>query len=72
MMEKFQKNRSQLKDEEFIDTEEETSPVQITFPVIKAECEVSCVCLSKLLSHTFHKYPVLCVVFLISTLVNGI
>jgi hypothetical protein len=53
-----------IKDEELINIEVETSPVPITFPVVKDEPEVSCVCLCTLLS-SFHKYTVLCVVFLI-------
>jgi hypothetical protein len=55
---------SNIKDEELIDIEGETSPVPITFPLVKDEPKVSCVCLCTLLS-TFHKYTVLCVVFLI-------
>jgi hypothetical protein len=53
-----------IKDEELIDIEGETSPMPIKFPVVKDEPEVSCVCLCALLS-TFQKYTVLCVVFLI-------
>jgi hypothetical protein len=58
-----------IKVKEFTQVDDEMSPVPITFPIIKAEHEVSCVCV---LLFTFHKYPVLSVVFLISTMVNRI
>jgi hypothetical protein len=59
-----------IKVKEFTEVEDEVSPVPITFPIIKAEHEVSCVLC--VLLFTCHKYPVLSVVFLISTVVNGI
>jgi hypothetical protein len=43
----------------------EEDPVPITFPGIKAEHEVSCISMCPLLG-SFHKYPELCTVFLIS------
>jgi hypothetical protein len=43
-----------IKAEELSDAEEEEDPPAITLPGIKAEAEVSCVCLSML--GEFHKY----------------
>jgi hypothetical protein len=47
------------------DVKVEEDPVPITFPGMKAEHEVSCMSVCPLLG-TFHKYPELCTVFLIS------
>jgi hypothetical protein len=53
-----------IKVEEASDTQEVEDPLLITLPEIKAEHEVSCVSVCLLLG-TFHRYPELCIVFLI-------
>jgi hypothetical protein len=47
------------------DIKVEEDPVSVTFPGIKPEHEVSCMSVCPLLG-TFHRYPELCIVFLIS------
>jgi hypothetical protein len=54
-----------IKVEEASDTQEVEDPLLITLPEIKAEHEVSGMSLGVLLG-TFHSYPELCFVFLIS------
>jgi hypothetical protein len=53
--------------EEASDTQKIEDPLLITSPEIKAEHEVSCMFVCLLLG-TFHSYPELCIVFLISLL----
>jgi hypothetical protein len=53
-----------IKVEEASDTQEVEDPLLVTLPEIKAEHEVSC--MSVYLLGTFHRYPDLCIVFLIS------
>jgi hypothetical protein len=48
-----------------IDIKIEEDPWPVTFPGIKAEYEVSCMSVCLLLG-TFHRYPELCIAFLIS------
>jgi hypothetical protein len=54
-----------IKVEEASDTQEVEDPLLITLPEIKAEHEVSGMSACPLLG-TFHRYPELCVVFLMS------
>jgi hypothetical protein len=51
--------------DQIIDVKVEEGPVAIPFEGIKAEHEVSCMYVCPLLG-TFHRYPELCTVFLIS------
>jgi hypothetical protein len=54
-----------IKAEEVLGAEEEEGPVQITFPKMKAEPEVSCMYVCPLLGRC-HKFAEMPVVFLIS------
>jgi hypothetical protein len=57
-----------IKVEEVADVQEEEVAEPITFPVIKAEHEVSCICVCI----PIHISQISCIVFLISTLGDGI
>jgi hypothetical protein len=60
-----------IKVEEVADVQEEEVTVPITFPVIKAEHEVSCICVC-IAIHILPISSIVYIVFLISTLGNGI
>jgi hypothetical protein len=49
-----------------IKEEEQEIPVPVTFQAINTECEEGCMAVCPLLSR-LHKYPELCIVFLISS-----
>jgi hypothetical protein len=60
-----------IKVEEVADLQEEKAAVPIPLPVIKAEHEVSCICVC-IPIHILQISSIFCIVFLISSVGNGI